>query len=170
MSISVDILTPMIDTDGGVSRVLDKMFSIVEGPEVRFRGERLQEIRESRGISRQELAAKAGLSRAYIYLLEGRLDDDDDTQRRPSYDVVRRLARALSVEPDAFSADGPAKCRMDLDIPPSLSEAAKRFSIPAGDVRELAALSFRGRQPAKAGDWAQLWIAILNSIDAELPK
>lgn len=139
-----------------------------------FSGARLRELREDRGLSRQQLAQQAEppLSRAYIYLLEGDARDTTDSARRPSYDVVLRLAKALDVSPDAFYARSLAVMQAASDateaIPLSLQEAADRFKIPESDVHELARLTFRGRRPQKAADWAQLWMAILSSIGSEL--
>ena len=139
-----------------------------------FSGTRLRELREDRGLSRQQLAQKAEppLSRAYIYLLEGDATDTTDGARRPSYDVVLRLAKALDVSPDAFYARSLDLTQADSDapeaIPVPLQDAADRFKIPESDVHELARLTFRGRRPQKAADWAQLWMAILSSIGSEL--
>ncbi len=141
---------------------------MIPGP---FTGARLRELREQRGLSRQELAQKTqpALSRAYIYLLEG--TGDDDGVRRPSYDVVLRLAKALEVSPDAFAESKTViefKKSSVAEQPQGLREAAQRFKIPAADVQQLAHFAFRGRRPQSAADWAHLWMAILKSVGVEL--
>ena len=148
----------------------------------RFDGARLRRIREKKGWSRQELAQRTvpPLSRAYIYLLEGS-EDEQSAPRRPSYDVVLRLAEALGVTPDAFAAPSDeaegspvSYLRVAHDaaptpaIPSALLEAARRFHIPETDVGELARFSFRGLQPQSPADWAHLWMAIVNSVGTEL--
>jgi len=136
-----------------------------------FSGLRLRQVREKRGLSRQQLAEKTDppLSRAYIYLLEGA--GEDDGARRPSYDVVVRLAKALDVLPEAFSGEPETSGvhqASDIKIPPALRDAVERFKIPDGDLEELARFTFRGRRPQSASDWAHLWTAILSSVGLEL--
>jgi transcriptional regulator with XRE-family HTH domain len=136
-----------------------------------FDGSRLREIRESRGLSRQQLAAATvpPLSRTYIHLLEGDRGSASNP-RRPSLDVLWRLARALDVTPTAFaSPDGAIKSAPQRKLPAMLAEAIARFDIPEADVVELSHFSFRGRQPRSARDWAQLWLALLGAIGSELP-
>src|SRR5579884_1899294 len=98
------------------------------GQNVPFSGRRLQQLRGERGLSRQQLARHAGLSRAYIYMLE---DDESggDGARRPSYEVVLKLARALDVEPSALF-EPQLSMLPTLEVPKALHEAAQRFSIP----------------------------------------
>jgi transcriptional regulator with XRE-family HTH domain len=150
-----------------------------------FSGDRVRQFREQQGLSRQALAERAGLSRAYIYLLEQ--GGESDGSRRPSYDVVFRLARALGVSaadllaPSAPESAPPASMIAAMappsamprqspripGIPPSLSEAAVRFDIPPDDVKELAQVRFRGSQPDDPLDWAQLWLALRNATRQE---
>jgi transcriptional regulator with XRE-family HTH domain len=146
-----------------------------------FSGARLRRIREQQGLSRQTLAVRAGLSRAYIYSLEQGAESEEGA-RRPSYDVVVRLARALGIShndlieemhgerpPISFAAASPtltipAAESPEPQIPAELSEAAQRFDIPPNDVAELAQLKFRGRQPRAVLDWAHLWLALRKAI------
>jgi transcriptional regulator with XRE-family HTH domain len=155
------------------------MSAIMDGT---FSGARLRRIREQQGLSRQALAVRAGLSRAYVYSLE-QGNENDEGARRPSYDVVARLARSLGVEAAALIETRPAfaefaamtamaapsaglEAEMPAEgtIPPSLAEAADRFDIPPNDVAELARLSYRGRQPRAALDWAHLWLALRKAV------
>jgi transcriptional regulator with XRE-family HTH domain len=131
-----------------------------------FQGERLQALREERRLSRQELARRAGLSRAYIYMLEGLTKAD--AARRPSYDVVLKLARALEIEPSEFGltreAPGGPPPGANRQTPEALAEAALRFGIPNDELAELARFRFLGRRPQTATDWAHLWLAIRHSV------
>jgi transcriptional regulator with XRE-family HTH domain len=54
-------------------------------------GDRIRELREARGLSRDALASKVGLSAIYIRKLE------DNERTSPSFPVLERLARALGV-------------------------------------------------------------------------
>lgn len=51
---------------------------------------RLKKLREARGLTQQELAGKAGISREYLARLEAGSHD-------PTLSVLERLARALRV-------------------------------------------------------------------------
>jgi len=110
------------------------------------------------------------LSRAYIYLLEA-APEDPRSERRPSFDVVVRLAGALGVSPGELLTERrpepPESDPADSRVPAELREAADRFGIRDGDVNELSRFSFRGRRPLTATDWAHLWMAILNSTGLE---
>lgn len=66
--------------------------------------QRLRMVREARGLSRRELAERAGLSSSALSLLER-------GKRRPTYPTLRALAEALEVEPEdllGFRAAGVA--------------------------------------------------------------
>jgi len=56
---------------------------------------RLREVRESKFLSQQELAERAGMSRVAVTRLEGGLVT-------AQYATIRKLAEALGVEPSAL--------------------------------------------------------------------
>jgi transcriptional regulator with XRE-family HTH domain len=53
-------------------------------------GARIRELREARGLTREALAQKIGMSTVYVRKLEA-------GERTPSLDTLDRLARALGV-------------------------------------------------------------------------
>ena len=59
-------------------------------PTPRQMGKRIQALRKKRNFSRQELAARAGVSREYIRKLEGGSYD-------PTVGTLQRIARAFGV-------------------------------------------------------------------------
>lgn len=75
---------------------------------------RLQQIRESRGLTREGLAAKADISREYVRLLE------TAHAPTPSLRIARALALALGLsvdelwppDPPAAAMVAPAKARL----------------------------------------------------------
>ena len=58
-------------------------------------GDSLRRLREERNLSREQLAESAGLTRQAIHLYES-------GERRPTWDAVQALAKALNVPTDAF--------------------------------------------------------------------
>lgn len=85
-----------------------------------FSGEKLRELREKRGIGRDELAATVGTSRQYISHLENGL------KLNPAFDLVEKLAGALGVTCLAFIADAPP---VEKPVPPA--SAGRPRNTPA---------------------------------------
>src|SRR5215218_9044388 len=85
-------------------------------------GKRLRAIREASGLNQIQLAAASGLTHEAISRLEtGRC--------WPYAETVRKLAKALGVEPERFiSSDKPGLTLM------TVAEAASRLGVPAGRV------------------------------------
>jgi transcriptional regulator with XRE-family HTH domain len=54
---------------------------------------RLEELRTERGLTQAELADKAGVRRATVS------DWENEQRKRPVFDVLEKLAKALGVEP-----------------------------------------------------------------------
>ena len=52
---------------------------------------RLRELRDAKGMSLDEVAKKAKISKTYLWELEG----DADEEKKPSADVLLRIANAL---------------------------------------------------------------------------
>jgi transcriptional regulator with XRE-family HTH domain len=69
-----------------------------------FRRVKLIEQREQRGIARDELAEKLGLTRGYVFRVEEGL-------RNPSHDTMVRWARALNTSMDFFDAQPSAAAK-----------------------------------------------------------
>jgi transcriptional regulator with XRE-family HTH domain len=53
---------------------------------------RLQELREAKGLSQNELGKRAGVRQSYISMIES-----GDRGTRVSFDIVSKLAQALEV-------------------------------------------------------------------------
>lgn len=85
-------------------------------------GKRLRAIREEAGLNQIQLAAASGLTHEAISRLEtGRC--------WPYAETVRKLARALGVEPERFIA----RDKTGLSLM-TVAEAASRLGVPAGRV------------------------------------
>jgi transcriptional regulator with XRE-family HTH domain len=130
--------------------------------------ERLRQLREQRQLSLDELASKAGISKTYLWELE----KDTTGAKKPSADVLLRLAKALSTTiGDLLSqpvvrvkeASGP------VPIVPSLQEFCDRMKnmgapLSDADLRDLAVMKFRGGQPDSADEWHQLYLTLINTV------
>lgn len=128
--------------------------------------ERLRKLRDERGLSLDEVARKAGISKTYLWELER----DTGEAKKPSADVLLRIANALSTTlaellslPTVQSAGGP------VELPSSLQEfrqqmAAMGQPLSDDDLRDLATMKFRGAQPESASEWHQLYLLLDQSI------
>lgn len=121
-------------------------------------GERLRKFRNQRNLSLDELAAKTGLSKAYLWRLETNPDIN------PSIDVAQKLASSLQVTIVALIAESSAEAEGDAEISPTLKQAQKAFSIPEKDLPDLARIRFRGAQPMTAEDWGLLYLQLKKTV------
>jgi len=126
---------------------------------------RLRQIRESKDLSLDEVAKRAKISKQYLWELE----KDAAGEKKPSVDVLLRVANALSVTisdllelPTVQAAEG------EVELPKSLQEFRERmagFNTPLSDqdLRDLAVMKFRGGQPQTADEWHQLYLTLITT-------
>jgi transcriptional regulator with XRE-family HTH domain len=132
--------------------------------------ERIRTLRTKAGLSLEELATKASLSKTYLWELE----KDEAGVKKPSADVLLRLAAALSTTIADLMSLPSVRVRQDqIQIPPSLSEFQKRMEVmktplSPEDLRDLATMKFRGGQPQTADEWHSLYLVLTSS--ARRPK
>ncbi len=110
-------------------------------------GKRIRDLRRQRGISLRDLARRSGVSKAYLSQLE------NDPARKPSVDVVLRIAAALEVDlaelvGPATVGDGAGERAPGAGGPPPGEagppppwEGAARAEVAAAGDRTLAPLS-----------------------------
>jgi transcriptional regulator with XRE-family HTH domain len=131
---------------------------------------RIRELREAKGMSLDDLASKAKISKTYLWELE----KDEAGQKRPSADVLLRLATALSTTiADLMSLPSVRVQQAEVQIPPSLTEFQQRMEkmgtpLSPEDLRDLASMKFRGGQPQTADEWHSLYLVLTSS--ARRPK
>lgn len=123
-------------------------------------GQRLRALRTHKGLSLDELAAKTGVSKPYLWRLETAADAN------PSVDVAQKLADGLDVSVSALLSPPEAHTH-DVEIPPTLRQARDRFGIPEGDLADLARIRFRGGQPLTADDWGLLYLQLKKAVPGE---
>ncbi len=108
-------------------------------------GKRVRSYREARGYSLSDLARLSGISRSYLYQVES-------GESSPTEEKLQALADALEVSiGDLLGID-----EETIQIPES----------PA-DVRMLARISYRGKQPDTVAKWQLLYLAIRTATKPE---
>ncbi|MDZ4685294.1 MAG: helix-turn-helix transcriptional regulator [Planctomycetaceae bacterium] len=123
---------------------------------------RLRKIRDDKGLSLDEVAGKAGISKTYLWELER----DTAGAKKPSADVLLRIAHVLSTTLAELLGLATVKAPQGpVEIPPSLAQFRDRMGdqLSAQDLQELAGMKFRGSQPQTADEWHQLYFVLLNT-------
>ena len=126
---------------------------------------KIREERKKAGLTLDELAEKAGLSKTYLWELE----QDEDGVKRPSADVVLKIANALSLTIADLMGLPTVKVQKEtVSLPKSLIEFRDQQQLMGNklsdkDLRELAGMSFRGGQPRTAEDWFAVYLAFSRS-------
>ena len=78
---------------------------------------------------------------------------------------LRRVATALGVSVDHLAGDPGTWDPTELaGVPASLKAFAERSELPESDVRMLARIHYRGRQPEEPEDWAHLYETIKRTV------
>lgn len=133
--------------------------------------DRLRSLREAKGMSLDELAAKAKMSKTYLWELER----DKAGTKKPSADVLLRLANALSTTiADLLSLPTVQVQETAVQLPPALQEFRDRMAtqgmpLSSEDLRDLAVMKFRGGQPQTADEWHQLYLFLVNTLRRQKP-
>jgi transcriptional regulator with XRE-family HTH domain len=128
--------------------------------------ERIRNLREDKDLSLDELASMAKISKTYLWELER----DTTGSKKPSADVLLRIAKALSTTLADLLALGTVKIEeAAVELPPSLKEfqsrmAAQNSPLSDEDLRDLAVMKFRGGQPQTADQWHQLYLFLVNTV------
>ena len=126
---------------------------------------RISELREKANLSQDELAKKAKISKTYLWELE----KDEAGSKRPSADVLLRIAKALSTTIAELLSLPTVQIEDNLvEIPPSLREFQERMAtlgnaLTEQDLRDLATMRFRGGQPQTVDEWNQLFLTLVNT-------
>ncbi len=123
---------------------------------------RLREAREAAGLTLEELAEKAEVSKTYLWELE----KDEAGEKKPSADVLLRVANALSVTlADILGLPTVRVKEKKAVISRSLLEFKERMdslgkSLSDEDVQDLASMSFRGGRPRTVDAWHELYFTL----------
>ncbi|HEY4266862.1 MAG TPA: helix-turn-helix transcriptional regulator [Galbitalea sp.] len=116
-------------------------------------GQRISGFRRDRALSTSALAARAGLSKSYLSILEA----DAAETRRPSVRTLQRIATALGVLLSDLTGGAPAR---GLERTPELVSFASSEGLPDSDIDMLASIQFRGQAPQSEERWRYIYNAI----------
>ena len=126
-------------------------------------GERIREIREKRGMTQENLAEAAGLSKSF-------LSEVENDKSNISSQILLRIANELGASMD-YLLDGKVKEAIEREpvvIPSALSEYAEKMNLTYSETRELldahnsvvARRSSRSTKEFTIDDWRKLHVAI----------
>ena len=122
-------------------------------------GSRLRDARTAQSLSLTEVAARAGISKAYLSQLE------HGASTTPSHEVLRRLATALGTSiADLTGTSETWQPGEANKLPASLRAFARSAKIPEADVEMLAGIHYRGKQPGEPDDWAHIYETIKRTV------
>jgi transcriptional regulator with XRE-family HTH domain len=130
---------------------------------------RLQEERKRAGLTLDQLADKAGVSKTYLWELE----NDAKGEKKPSADVLLRIANAVSITiADLLSLPSVRIDETKVDLPQSLIDFRDRMkrlgeALTPDDLRDLVTMRFRGGQPRTAEDWHDLFRLMKRATSKE---
>jgi transcriptional regulator with XRE-family HTH domain len=124
----------------------------------------MRRFREERGLSLNQLAAKAGVSKGYLSSLE-----NEPSARRPSAETLYALANALGVT-IADLMGRKLLFETASEVPESLRDFAAELDLPEADVQMLASIQFRGEQPRTKERWRYIYTAIRTSEPLDEPS
>ena len=121
--------------------------------------ERLKDTRKQAGLTLEQLATEAGVSKTYLWELE----HDTEGEKRPSADVLLRIANALQTTiAELLNQPVVRVNKASVDVSKSLLEFREWMSeikepLTDEEFRDLAAMRFRGGQPKSKDDWYDLY-------------
>ena len=126
---------------------------------------RITELREKAGLSLDELAKKATISKTYLWELE----KDEAGTKKPSADILMRIATALSTTIAVLLDLPTVKVKeIPVEIPAALQQLQERLTkqgtaLTTQDLRDLVTMQFRGGQPQTVDEWNQLYLTLLST-------
>ena len=120
---------------------------------------RIREARKAARLTLDQLAEAAGMSKTYLWELE----QDESEQKRPSADILLKIAQATSVTiADLLALRAVQVDNTKIDLSPSLIEFRDWMekigeALSEQEIADLATMRFRGGQPRTRDDWHDLF-------------
>ncbi len=123
---------------------------------------RLREAREAAGMTLDELAERAEVSKTYLWELE----KDESGEKKPSAEILLRIGNALSItlaELMGLPTVQMKASKVVLSKPLlEFQERMEQLGTPLSeqDMQELASMSFRGGRPRTVDEWHELYLTL----------
>lgn len=113
---------------------------------------KIREIRKTQGLTIKELANIANISKGYLSQIE------TQHHKQPSAHILSKLADALNTTiAELLNIPTP-------QVPDELNKLfnlhGKRLNLKEEDIRMLANIRYRGRQPQSMNDWEYVYMTI----------
>jgi transcriptional regulator with XRE-family HTH domain len=128
--------------------------------------ERIRKAREKAGMTLDQLARAAGVSKTYVWELE----QDAEGAKKPSAELLLKIANALSITlADLMELPSVRVDNRPVEISESLREFIERMrklkiKLTDAEIRDLATTRFRGGQPKTADDWHDLYRVLKRTV------
>jgi transcriptional regulator with XRE-family HTH domain len=128
--------------------------------------DQIRKAREKAGMTLDQLARAAGISKTYVWELE----QDAEGTKKPSADLLLKIANALSITlADLMELPSVRVHNRPVEISESLREFIERMrklkiKLTDAEIRDLATTRFRGGQPKTADDWHDLYRVLKRTV------
>lgn len=128
--------------------------------------EQIRKARENAGMTLDQLARAAGISKTYVWELE----QDAEGTKKPSAELLLKIANALSITlADLMELPSVRADNRTIEISESLREFVERMrklkvKLTETEIRDLATTRFRGGQPKTADDWHDLYRVLNRTV------
>lgn len=128
--------------------------------------EQIRKAREKAGMTLDQLARAAGVSKTYVWELE----QDAEGTKKPSAELLLKIANALSITlADLMELPSVRVNNRPVEISESLREFIERMrklkiKLTDAEIRDLATTRFRGGQPKTADDWHDLYRVLKRTV------
>lgn len=128
-------------------------------------GKRIRDARKAAGMTLDELAAKAEISKTYLWELE----KDEAGEKKPSADILLKIANALSTTIGQLLGLPTVKAdTREIELPSTLLQLRERLeklgtNLTESELKELALIRFRGGQPKTVDEWHQLYLILAST-------
>jgi transcriptional regulator with XRE-family HTH domain len=127
-------------------------------------GKKIQTLRLEKGLTLPELAAKAGVSKGFVFQIE------DDEKTNPSLETLNKIARALDVTLAELLQKATVQAKRVIIVPEDVEPSLKEFiderhaqgrPVDTNAIQALYVLQHRkGKSPKSKEDWRYVYESI----------
>jgi len=128
-------------------------------------GPQVKKHREIQGLTLSELAAKADVSKAFIWEIE------QGNSKRPGAEVLYKIASALNVtiaelmgKPSPKTQDEGIESEINDGLRAFLDEKKRQGSpLEPDEIKSLSYVQFRGGRPQTKDQWALVYLTLKSN-------